>query len=109
VLHNAFKLFKRYKTSFINIRGKKYKLWIADTPEKRKRGLSAVKDLPKGWGMFFWFDQDVDVGFTMKNTSIPLTIIFLDKDYKVISSFKCKPRQKRSIKPDRKYRYVIEI
>ena len=109
MLHNAFKLFRRYKNSFIKIKGKKYNLWIADTPAKRRHGLSKVKSLPKGWGMFFWFDRDVDDGFTMENTSIPLTIIFLDKDYNIIDTFKCTPGQKGTIRPKTKYRYVIEI
>lgn len=107
--YNAFKLFRKYKNSFIKIKGKKYNLWIADTPLKRRKGLSLIKELPKGWGMFFHFDHDVDNGFTMENTNIPLTLIFLDKDYKIIETFKCKPRQKGTIKPSKKYRYVIEI
>lgn len=109
MLHNAFKIYKKYKVRPVTIKGKKYKLWIANTPEKRRKGLSLIKQLPSGWGMFFYFDNDVDNGFTMEKTSVPLTIIFLDKDYKIIKSFKCKPRQKGLIYPGKKYRYVIEI
>jgi uncharacterized membrane protein (UPF0127 family) len=109
VLHNAFKLFKRYKNRPIKIKGRKYNLWIADTPIKRRKGLSQVRELPRGWGMFFWFAQDVNDGFTMENTSIPLTIIFLDKNYDIVDTFKCRPGQKGTIKPKTKYRYVIEI
>ena len=60
--------------------------------------------------MIFTYDSDVDHGFTMEKTKIPLTIIFLDKNFNVVDSFKCRPGQQGSIKPRRKnYRYVIEI
>jgi len=102
-------MFKHYKKTFTTIKGSKFRLWVADSPEKKRIGLSKIKSLPRGWGMLFVYNTDVDNGFTMENTKIPLTIIFLDKDFNIIDSFKCKPYQKGSIKPDKNYRYVIEI
>jgi len=102
------KQFKNYKRTHATIKGKKINLWIADDPQKKRLGLSKVKKLPRGWGMVFVYDQDVDHSFTMKDTTIPLTIIFLDKNMKIIDSFFVKPGQK-NIKPDKPYRYVVEI
>ena len=111
VLHFAFKVYKRYRKITTTIKGKRYKLWIADTPKKKKLGLSPLIDLPRGWGMIFNYDTDVDHGFTMEKTKIPLTIIFLDNNFNIVDSFNCRPGQKGSIKPrdGKKYRHVIEI
>ncbi len=110
VLHNAFKVYRKYKKITTAIKGKKYNLWVADTLQKKRTGLSIINDLPKNWGMIFVYDHDVDNGFTMEKTKIPLTIIFLDKNFNVIDTFKCRPGQSGLLKPkNQKYRYVIEI
>ena len=103
------KQFKNYKNTTVRIKGKKYKLWVADTDVKRSIGLSRVKKLPKNCGMLFVYNELVDHSFTMKNTSIPLLIIFLDSNFNIIQSFKCAPYTSKSINPNVKYRYVIEV
>lgn len=109
-MHNAFKVYKKYKKITKSISGKKYNLWIANTPQKKRLGLSLINNLPRGWGMIFVYESDVSNGFTMEKTKIPLTIIFLDKNFNVIDVFRCRPGQKGSIRPRNKnYRYVIEI
>lgn len=102
-------LFKRYKKIKTPIKGKSYTLAIADTPIKKKIGLSQVTKLPSLCGMLFVYKRPVDHAFTMKNTSIPLTIIFLDQDYKILETFKCGPFDSSYIKPSQNYSYVIEI
>lgn len=103
------KQFKNYKVIKTPIKGKNYRLWVADTDIKKKVGLSQVKKLPRGWGMIFVYNYDVKNSFTMKNTSIPLTIIFLDKNMKIVDLHMCKPFQSGSIQPKDFYRYVVEI
>ena len=103
-------MFKSYKKIKTSIKGRgKYTLWIADTPEKQKLGLSGIKKLPKKHGMIFVYDSPVDYPFTMEKTSIPLTIMFLDKNFNVIDVFNCRPFQKKSVRPSSKYSYVVEI
>tara|TARA_B100001093_G_scaffold485513_1_gene519933 strand:+ start:6801 stop:7130 length:330 start_codon:yes stop_codon:yes gene_type:complete len=109
-MNDAFKKFKNYRKIKTNINGRgRYTLWVADTSAKKSNGLSNISLLPRKHGMIFIYNDDVQHSFTMKNTFIPLTIIFLDKDFNIIEAFKCKPHQKRSIVPSKKYRYVIEI
>lgn len=104
------KLFKGYRKIKTPIKGKgNYTLWVADTPAKQKLGLSGIKKLPKRHGMIFTYDSPVDHAFTMEKTSIPLTIMFLDKNFGVIDVFNCRPFQKKSVKPRSKYSYVVEI
>lgn len=102
-------MFKNYRKIKTPIKGKMYNLWVADTPNKKRIGLSGIRKLPNKCGMIFVYDHDVDHAFTMKNTHIPLTIIFLDSKFKIIDVFNCKPREKRHVSPSKKYRYVIEI
>jgi len=103
------KLFRDYKQIKTRIMGKRYTLWISDTDRKRKLGLSGIKNLSKGTGMLFKYNKYVTNSFTMKNTSIPLTIIFLDESMNVLEVFKCRPFSKKSIQPKNPYQYVIEI
>jgi uncharacterized membrane protein (UPF0127 family) len=101
--------FKSYKKISLKIKGQKYTLAVADTPVKRKIGLSKIKKLPRSCGMIFIYDKTVDHAFTMQKTSIPLTIIFLDKNFKIVDLFKCRPFQKKLISPSNSYTYVVEI
>ena len=51
---------------------------LADTPQKRERGLMFRKELADGRGMLFLFDEEGEHSFWMKDTLIPLDLIFVD-------------------------------
>lgn len=53
---------------------------IADTPIKRRKGLSKRAELPQGRGMFF----DKAGGYWMKDVNFPLDLMFLDKEGQVL-------------------------
>jgi uncharacterized membrane protein (UPF0127 family) len=56
------------------------KIELADTPEKCRKGLSSRKDLEKDAGMLFTTSGP----FWMKDTKIPLEVLFLSKEGKVL-------------------------
>ncbi|MEN3930706.1 DUF192 domain-containing protein [Microvirga sp. W0021] len=57
-----------------------FKVEKADTDEKRQRGLMFRKELPSDQGMIFDFGDPIPVAMWMKNTYIPLDMIFIRKD-----------------------------
>ena len=57
---------------------------IADTPAKRSQGLMFRKSMPPDHGMLFIFRELDHWTFWMKNTKMPLDIIWLDMEGKVV-------------------------
>jgi uncharacterized membrane protein (UPF0127 family) len=58
----------------------RFTVQVAATPEQQERGLMFRKVLPSDRGMIFPYDPPQDVSFWMKNTLIPLDIIFIRAD-----------------------------
>jgi hypothetical protein len=57
---------------------------IAENDADRAKGLMYRKELPEGRGMLFDFHRDQEVSFWMQNTYIPLDIIFIRGDGRIL-------------------------
>jgi hypothetical protein len=82
---------------------------IADTPELRGRGLMFRKELPEGTGMLFLFPAETYNAFWMKNTPIPLDMIFI-KQGRIVSIIEsAKPYDEKILQPDSAYTMTLEV
>ncbi|MGC8767010.1 MAG: DUF192 domain-containing protein [Brevinematia bacterium] len=82
---------------------------LATTEEEWEIGLMYRKDLKPNNGMLFIFPFDSYISFWMKNTYIPLAIIFIDSDKNITDVYYPKPLSTNSIIPSKPCRYVLEI
>jgi len=82
---------------------------VAKSPEERAKGLMNRKHLGKDEGMLFIFEMEDYHGFWMKNTLIPLSIAFIDKERKIVSVAAMKPLTLESHDPPRPILYALEM
>ncbi len=86
---------------------------IADTPEKRRTGLMNRESLAIDSGMLFTFEKEGIYNSWMKNTLIPLDIIWFNKDNEIIfikeNAQPCKTEQCETFGPEKKAKYILEI
>ena len=75
----------------IEIGDRTYNVNVAESEEDKIKGLQGRKSLAEDEGMLFVYDEPQTVGFWMKDTDIPLDIIFIDEDLEVISIYQGNP------------------
>ena len=69
----------------VELGGKTFGVEIADTTEKQALGLMFRDSMPDDQGMLFIFPNEAPRSFWMKNTRIPLDIMYFDKELKMVS------------------------
>jgi len=72
-------------TGWAIINNERISLELATTDEERAQGLMFREELCSECGMLFIFEEEDVRNFWMKNTLIPLDIIFINKDFEVVS------------------------
>jgi len=93
--------------------GAVYRLELALTPEQQAQGLMYRESLPEATGMLFVFPEDAPHHFWMKNTMIPLDMIWMDGSGRVLfvsaDTPPCKADPCATYGPDASARQVLEI
>ncbi len=87
-----------------------YHVEVAKTDEEQAMGLMNRLDLKNNSGMLFLFDYEKKASFWMKNTFIPLDIIFINKNGSINRIYKnTKPKSLKRIKSKGEVLAVLEI
>ena len=90
-----------------------FKVEVADTPQSRQAGLMGRDQLNSDQGMLFIFEEEGNYGFWMKNTLIPLDIIWLNAQKEVIfiktSAQPCESSVCSPVYPEQSAKYSLEL
>ena len=87
-----------------------YTVELAASPAARTQGLMGRKTLRPQHGMLFDFGEEVDAKMWMKNTHIPLDMLFVDRCGNVVSiTARTTPLSTTLIGAKRPVRYVLEL
>ena len=82
---------------------------IADTDAERSAGLMFRRVMPDDRGMLFVFEATRRVSFWMKNTPLPLDLVFIDEDGIVVDIRQGVPFSEAAIAPRSPVRFVLEL
>ena len=83
---------------------------VAWTRDQRTRGLMWRTELAEGRGMLFLFSEDDWLSFWMKNTLIPLDMIFIRSDLTIVGIVeRAEPKTLSARAPDAQSKYVLEV
>ena len=88
----------------------RFDVYLAVTAEQRARGLMFVKEMPATTGMLFVYERDGYISMYMKNTYIPLDMVFARADGTVSSVVEhTEPLSLRTISAREPVRFVLEL
>ncbi|UVK36773.1 DUF192 domain-containing protein [Mesorhizobium sp. AR10] len=86
-----------------------FSIEVADTPAERESGLMFREDMADDHGMLFVFESEREVTFWMKNTPMPLDLIFVGQDGKIRAIKQGEPQSEAIISPGEPVRFVLEL
>ena len=70
---------------WVEVGGERYSVEIADDDAERERGLMFRDRMAADHGMLFIHEEDAPRAYWMKNTRIPLDILYFDADRRLVS------------------------
>jgi uncharacterized membrane protein (UPF0127 family) len=97
------------RTVSMTIGSKEFTLEVADTDATREHGLMKRDSMPADHGMIFVFDFDAERSFWMKNTRIPLDIVYVNSAGRVVSISSMKAYDWTPVPSHGAAKYAIEL
>lgn len=98
------------KIATLDARLHPFDIWIADNDQRRARGLMFVKQLDAGTGMLFIYPDSQTVAMWMKNTFIPLDMLFVSAAGRVVKVVEnTEPQSLKTIESGQPVRAVVEL
>ncbi|MGE5608651.1 MAG: DUF192 domain-containing protein [Bacillota bacterium] len=97
------------RTVQMQIGQKRFTLEVADTDSSRQYGLMRRDSMPPDHGMLFVFADERPLSFWMKNTRLPLDILYVDAQGRVVSIHQMKPYDLSTTSSDGPAQYAIEL
>lgn len=83
---------------------------MADTPDEQEKGLMYRTSMDDGKGMLFVFSGDLPRSFWMKNTPLPLDMVFVDSSFKIVDiNRNATPNSLTVFTSSRGCKYVVEV
>jgi uncharacterized membrane protein (UPF0127 family) len=86
---------------------------VADTSQKQSQGLMFRENMKWNHGMLFIFDNETILSFWMKDTLIPLDMIFVDKTFRIINivdnALPCTIEPCPGYSSEKPVKYVLEV
>jgi len=98
----------KLKTRKLSIKNQEFIVEIARTPAQKSRGLMYRSSLCSNCGMLFDFGIEGQYPFWMKNTLIPLDIIWLNQNGLVVDIKTGQPQNTNTLTNSSPARYVLE-
>lgn len=93
----------------ISINNKKLNVKLAYTGEQQARGLKNITSLPEEQGMLFCYPEEKLLSFWMKDTNIPLSIAFIDKNKKITQIENLEPHNEVGVKTNAPAKWALEV
>lgn len=98
----------QFKKAKIKICGKQLDVEIAENDMQRAVGLMCRESMPENNGMLFVFESERTLSFWMKNTKLPLSIGYLDKNKTLIDTYDLQPMNETSVESSKPALYALE-
>ena len=93
----------------LTVGNKNYKVYVTSNRTEIKRGLMYIENIPNNWGILFHYKNPGFYGIWMKDTWIPLDVIWIDENKKIVDKKTLLPNTEIINYPKSKSKYILEV